>query len=96
MLFRQMCGKGCFIQRVGEHGNGHEICHQTSEKSPLKIFMKICRVGSESLHKDRWTDMTKLIVFSGNFVNAPDDTSFVTVGSRTDNDNDQWGNGNSK
>jgi len=40
--------------------------------------------------------MTKLIVFSSNFVIAPDDTTFVTVGSRTGNDNDQWGNSNSK
>jgi len=40
--------------------------------------------------------MMKLIIFSGNFVNAPDDISFVTVGSKTDNDNDQWSNGNSK
>jgi len=66
------------------------------QKSPFKSLMKICRVGSESLHADKWTDMTKLIVFSGNFVNAPDGTSFVTVGSKTGNDNDQWGKGNSK
>jgi len=52
--------------------------------------MKIYRVGSESSHADR----TKLIVYSGNFVSAPDDTSFATVGSETDND--QCGNGNSK
>ena len=37
--------------------------------------------------------MTKLIVFSSNFVNAPVDTSFGAVGSKVDNDNDQWGNG---
>jgi len=65
-------------------------------QSPIKSFMKICRVCSESLHADRRTDMTKLIVFSSNFVNAPDDTSFVTIGIRTGNDNDQWGNDNSK
>jgi hypothetical protein len=31
----------------------------------------------------------KLIVFSRNFVSAPVDTSCVTVGSKTNNDNDQ-------
>ena len=40
--------------------------------------------------------MTKLIAFLGNFVEVPDDTNFVTIESKIDNGNDQWGNRNSK
>jgi len=34
-------------------------------------FMKICPMGSELLHTDSWTDMTKLIIALCNFANAP-------------------------
>jgi hypothetical protein len=33
--------------------------------------MKIRPLEAESFHKDRWTDMTKLIVIFRNFANEP-------------------------
>jgi hypothetical protein len=33
--------------------------------------MKICPLGSELLHEDRWADVTKQIITFRNFVNAP-------------------------
>jgi hypothetical protein len=38
--------------------------------------MKIRPVGAELFHADRRTDMTKLAVAFGNFVNAPKNAAF--------------------
>jgi len=50
----------------------------------MSTFMKICPVGAELFHADRrtdgLTDITKLIVASCSFANAPNETveNFIT------------------
>jgi len=44
--------------------------------------MKICPVGTELLHADRWVDVTKQIVTFRNFANAPKKATTTQHGSR--------------
>jgi hypothetical protein len=41
------------------------------KNTQISNFMKICPMGAEMFHADRWTDMTKLIIALCNFANAP-------------------------
>ena len=43
----------------------------SSKNIQIPNFMKICPVGAQLLHADRWTDTTKLTVALCNFANAP-------------------------
>ena len=45
-----------------------------SKNSQISNFIKICPVGDELFHGDRWTDVLKLIVAFCNFVKAPKKT----------------------
>ena len=55
--------------------SGRNEKHRFPERSQISNFMKIRPVGAELFHADRQTDrktdMTKLIVASGIFLNAP-------------------------
>jgi len=41
------------------------------KNTQISNFMKICPMGAEMFHADRWMDMTKLIIALRNFANAP-------------------------
>jgi hypothetical protein len=81
MLFKQICGKGCFIHCAHQQGNCHEMSRQTLTKVPNKYLTKIRIVGTELLYADRRTDMTKLIVFLATFPMRLITPALCSVGS---------------